>query len=1011
MITPQFNKALSSLNKAQREAVETIEGAVMVIAGPGTGKTQILTLRIAHILFKTQINPENILALTFTESGAYAMKKRLVDIIGTPGYRAEITTFHGFCNELIKNNPDDFPDFVSSDSVDEVEQIQIVEEIIENEKLTLLKPFGDPLYYVRLSLFAIGELKKEGITPEKFAYAIKKESQDFEKRTDLHHEKGPYKGKMKSQYEKQLKASHKNKELFIIYKAYQKALHKQKRYDFNDMLLEVIKAFEKNPQLLLRMQEKFQYILVDEHQDTNAAQNKIVELLCSYYPNPNLFVVGDEKQSIYRFQGASLENFLYFKKLYSEAVLINLKENYRSSQVILDASGHLIAHNLLASSFIPDKPRLIAKTPHPLERIKIIEATDYYSEYYLLADIIKKKLTAGISPREIAVLVRENKDVAPLSEVLAQHSIPYVVESNFDILQDLEIQKLILFFNAIHNFGNDRDMLRAMHVGCLEISPVDIIKLIDSARKKNTTVWELLNSGEYKNNPLLTTKQYIERFYTNLIQWKKYSHNEHFDYLFKSVLNDSGFMKTLITKKNSLQNLDKIIGFYEDIRQRIEKKPSFNLSDFMEYLELLKKHKVTVRRKVQVTYQNAVRLMTAHRSKGLEFDVVFIINAYDGHWGNPRKRGSIFILPWSYLLERLTAAAQEEVNEDERRLFYVALTRARKEVVISYSTRSIDGNDQVSSQFIGEIMDSHKEYLNIEEFEKNFLSNKQIMLSVFTKGPSEKIMSEYMAHKELFAEMFMQKGLSATGLNNYLECPWKYFFRNLLGLPDVMTKSALFGSAIHKALNYYLMNCSGKAALPTVEILLNAYDTALCQQPLTEEEITQLKEKGRKVLTGYYNERIIRWDKNLISELDIKGVYFSGKVKLTGKIDMIKPIKGDEVVVYDFKTGKPKSRSMVMGTTKSGDGNYKRQLVFYKILLDQYQFKKMEMTTGIIEFIEPNERNIYKSEEFTITDEEVKALKEQIYKVSNEIISFNFLDKGCKKADCEYCALRSHIAN
>jgi DNA helicase II / ATP-dependent DNA helicase PcrA len=1003
-----FTKAIRNLNSAQKEAVDAIEGAVMVIAGPGTGKTQILTLRIANILLKTQINPENVLALTFTESGVYAMRKRLVEIVGTPGYRVQINTFHGFCNDLIKNNPEDFPEFISSDNADELEQLQIIEEIVDNGSFQFLKPFGEPFYYVRPVRDAIGELKKEGISVAVFEEALVKEEEAFKKNDDIYHDKGAHKGKMKGVYEKQFKNIQKNKELLTIYKAYQEALHTKKLYDFNDMLLEVARAFEKNPEFLLRVQEQYHYILVDEHQDTNAAQNKVIELICNFHDNPNLFVVGDEKQSIYRFQGASLENFLYFKKLYPDALLINLKDNYRSSQTILDASGSLIANNILASAFMPENAKLTAQSKHPDERIKIISFADYYAEYYWIAESIKKKIAQGVPPSEIAILAKENRDAVPFVDIFDQEGISYVIESNLNVLSDIEIQKLILLFSAIHNFGNESDLIKAMHIDSLGISPMDIVALVHLAKKKKTTVWEILDSGVYKKELKLKSLVAIETLYDNLIEWDRCSHNERFDYLFKSVLNKSGLLKHLLTKRNALQNLDKVTGFYEDIKGRIEKKPSFNLDDFMDYLALIRKHEISIKRTVKTVRKDAVHIMTAHKSKGLEFDVVYIINCYDGHWGNARKRGSNFIIPWDYLQEKVVTLSDAEKNEDERRLFYVALTRARKEVIISYSLYGADGKERVPSQFCEEILELYKELVDVQEFEKQFLERKEIILSSLTKATNEDVINEYLANKELFAELFSRKGFAATHLNNYLACPWRYFFRNLLGLPDVMTKSLMFGSAIHHALNTYLEK--QKTRDVSISFLLDSYNHALNNQPLTESEVSELKERGKSVLMGYYNQEMAHWKNNRISELAIKGVRFSDAVKLTGKIDMIEPIEGtDEVIVTDFKTGKPKSRGVIEGTTQSGNGDYKRQLVFYKILLDRYQFKKMKMHTGVIEFIEPNERGKYKREVFTITEEDVKNLEKQIEEVTNEIINFGFWNKGCMKADCEYCLLRSYI--
>lgn len=1012
MVTKKFKEAIEKLNLGQLQAVNAIEGPVMVIAGPGTGKTQVLILRIANILLKTQVNPENILALTFTDSGVYAMRKRLVEIIGTPGYRVEINTFHGFCNDLIKNNPDNFPNLISSESAGELEQIQIIEEIINRGKFTLLKPFGNSLHYVKPALRAIAELKKEGIAPEEFERAILEEEKDFEAIAGLYHEKGVHKGKMKTPYEKQLKNINKNKELFIIYKDYQNILRQKRLYDFNDMLLEVINAFEKDRQLLLGMQEQYQYVLIDEHQDTNTAQNRIVELLCGFYSNPNLFVVGDEKQSIYRFQGASLENFLYFKKLYPEALLVNLRENYRSGQIILDASGSLIKNNLLSGKFLSDNTKLVARSQHPPEKIKIISAKDYYSEYFWLADSIKKKIIQGTEPAEIAVLAKENKDLLPLADALEYNSIPYVFDSKTNLLQDIEIQKLILFFNTIYNFGKEGDFIKSMHIDCLEINPVDIVKLINLSREKKISVWEFVNSGLYKKDKSFKTAENIEKFCSNLTEWKILSHNEHFDVLFKNVVNNSGLMKNIITKKKSLQNLDKITSFYEAIKERINRKPDFNLEDFMDYLELLRKHNLPVKSSARAVYKNAVCLMTAHKSKGLEFDIVYVINVFDGHWGNSRKMGNGFAFPWEYLLKKITTLTKEEKNEDERRLFYVAITRARKEVIISYSTYSIEGRDQVQSQFIEEIIEMYKKILDIEEFERNFLKNKQIILSAPDPVAGKNIANEYLANRELFAEMFLKKGFAATHLNNYLKCPWRYFFRNLLGLPDVMNKSAMFGSSIHEALNIYLEHMTDKEPL-SLEFLLDTYNKALLKQPLTTEEEEELKARGRKVLDGYYKQNMIYWGKNLTSELNIKGVQFFGKVKLTGKIDMIEPMENSfcDVAVYDFKTGKPKSRGIIEGTAESGNGDYKRQLIFYKILLDRYQYKKMKMVKGIVEFIEPNEKGIYKREVFDIKDYEVKELEQQIKGITDEILSFDFWDKGCKRADCEYCLLRSYLGS
>ena len=263
MITPQFEESYKRLNAAQKEAVDTIEGPVMVIAGPGTGKTQILTLRIANILLKTDTAPSSILVLTFSESAALQVRNRLASLIGSPAYRVDINTFHGFCNEVIKNNLEEFPHLVSSESMTDVEQIEIVEKIILDNSFVYLKPIGEPLHYLRTSISAINDLKKENISPLRFREVLEKQREDFEKIEDLYHEKGKYKGEMKGKYKDLEKEIAKNEELSFIYEEYQDQLVSQKLYDFNDMLLEVVRALDENQDLRLRLQERYQYILVD----------------------------------------------------------------------------------------------------------------------------------------------------------------------------------------------------------------------------------------------------------------------------------------------------------------------------------------------------------------------------------------------------------------------------------------------------------------------------------------------------------------------------------------------------------------------------------------------------------------------------------------------------------------------------------------------------------------------------------------------------------------------------
>ena len=284
-----YQELYKRLNKAQKQAVDTVEGPVMVIAGPGTGKTQILTLRIANILRETDTDPRSILSLTFTESGVVSMRKRLAEIIGDTAYLVNINTFHGFCNDIIKNYPEEFPRIIGSENINEVEQIRILEKLIEELPLKYLRPFGDKFYYARAILADINQLKREGVSAMEFGEIVRKREKTFPKINGLRHEKGPYAGKIKGEFKELEKQIAKNKELARIYIAYQKELAEKRLYDYSDMIMETLSALKKSDDLLPIIQERFHYFLIDEHQDTNNAQNKIIELLASFYPNPNVF--------------------------------------------------------------------------------------------------------------------------------------------------------------------------------------------------------------------------------------------------------------------------------------------------------------------------------------------------------------------------------------------------------------------------------------------------------------------------------------------------------------------------------------------------------------------------------------------------------------------------------------------------------------------------------------------------------------------------------------------------
>ena len=988
-----FNAYYKKLNKGQKQAVDAIEGPVMVIAGPGTGKTQILTLRIANILRKTDTPPENILALTFTESGVASMRKRLAQIVGSRAYGVVINTFHGFCNDIIKNYLENFPRIVGSRNIIEVDQVEIVERVINSLDLDLLRPFGDRFLYVRSILSNISELKREGISSAQFKKIVEREHKNFKNISDLIHKKGAHKGKMKGEYQKLEKQILKNKELSLVYEEYQKELTKNKLYDYNDMIMEVLETLEKNKNLLQILQEESQYILVDEHQDTNNAQNKILEMLLNFHTNPNIFIVGDEKQAIFRFQGASLENFYFFQKLYPKALLITLEENYRSTQSILDS-----AHSLISSGSLSKYVELKSNTEHNQKKIQLLPFKSSEAELYFIASSIKEKIKSKVLPAEIAVLYRDNKDAFPIARMLERFSVPFFIESDQDIFSDPDVRKLLVIFEAIHKYGDSVTLAEALHVDFLGINPLDAYKIIRQANNEKIDLIDLIADDKKLESLRLSSLPNVVIFRKSLDRWSTISKNDNLFNLFNSVVRGSGFFVSLINSPEAFARYEAVQNLSDEINQIIESRPEANLKDFFAFIETVKKHNIFVKRKKAGGREDKVKLMTVHRSKGLEFEYVYIANAYSGHFGSRIDRDRLKLIPQVFFDKK--EIIEKNKDDDERRLFFVALTRAKKEVCISYSEINSDGREQLPTMFLSEIKENLIEKVSTDVYEKEYKNNKEIMFA------EKKYTESKDRDRQFVREIFLGQGLSVSALNNYLSCPWKYFYRNLVRLPEHKDKHALYGTAVHSALKDFYSKLKERDL--SEDFLLKSFEFYARKEPFTDIDLKDVLGKGEKALSGYYKSYFQTAERNVLTEFKIKGVLLGEDIRLTGILDKMEFTgNSNKVNVVDYKTRQPLSRNNIIGETKDSEGNYFRQLVFYKLLLSLYEDGKYEMISGEIDFIEPDEKGKYKKEKFDINNKEVVTLKDIIKKTAKEILELSFWDKTCDDKKCGYCALRN----
>ncbi|OGZ05978.1 MAG: hypothetical protein A3C93_05785 [Candidatus Lloydbacteria bacterium RIFCSPHIGHO2_02_FULL_54_17] len=1010
--SPAFEKRYHELNPAQKAAVDAIEGPVMVIAGPGTGKTEILTLRIANILLKADTQPENILALTFTEGGAFAMRKRLAELMGARAYKLNIHTFHGFCNELISRFPERFPRIVGGTPITDADQLLLIEEILETRAFPLLRPYGDPTHNVKKILSAIQALKRDAVSDKAFAAIIREESEQFAATPERFNEKGPHKGKMKGVWMRVEERIAKNEELARIFAAYEERLAQAHHYDYDDMIVEAVRALKEDGDFLLMLQEEYQYILADEHQDVNNAQNSVLELLSGFHEHPNLFIVGDEKQAIFRFQGASLENFTYFRERFPDVTLVSLTENYRSTQHILDRAHTLMSH---ASGDRELRKELRAQSGEGA-RIRIAAFPDADAEAAFVASEARRLVSEGVSADEIAVIYRQNDDAAPLIRALERDETPFSLLSEQHILDDEDILALMAILRAVEDPSNDDALGRLLFVPCLRIPPIDAFRLMGYAADRRIPLSRLIEMSTPRDLPLADPARppSLARL---LHQWGSVAKRRSLLETLDIIIAESGFLEYLIQESGSLDRIERLEHFLDIAKRLVASKRRGVLADFLRHIDVLLAHGVV--KGGGRTPLHGIRLMTAHKSKGLEFTHVFVVGVFDGHWGGRRAHSS-----FRTTLVDSPLSGGDDTEGDERRLFYVALTRAKRSVTLTYPRAKGDGKELHPSQFTAEMDPAHLEEIDIASWEKRWGEGHHL------RHAPRKNFGPELAERTFLAKRFLESGFSVSALNNYLACPWQYFFRNLVRLPESQEKFALYGTVVHETLEAFFRRWKEAGEDPGVDFLMERFRFFMERVPASEGDYRDMLAKGEKALPGYWKTYHAKWNTNIQCEFKVKGVELDlppelasdpafppsvledgklPKLLLRGTVDKLEFEGGDRVNVVDYKTAQPKSRNEIEGKTKNSEGDYKRQLVFYKLLLDLYDDGKWKVETGEIDFIEPDKSGKYHKEKFPVTKEEVEELKGVVLRSAMDILTFAFWEKHCEEEECRYCQLRKSI--
>lgn len=960
--TSAFEEAYKKLNTKQKEAVDSIYGPVIVVAGPGTGKTQMLALRIGNILLKaTGTKPDEILALTFTESAVATLRTRLASFIGTAAYRVRIHTFHGFAQSILELRPDLFPRIALGAHLSPVRGVALMEQLLDQGSYPRIRSPKNPHRSARSLLGFMGKLKQEHYTPERYLAELTKEHELLLADPDHIHAGGVHGGKEKAEYLHRRERILKHIEVAQLFSAYQEALERESLYDYEDLINEAVSGLEMDEGFRAQVGERSQFVLADEHQDANPAQNRLLELVTDFDGVPNLFIVGDEKQAIYRFQGASLASFFYFKKKYPEAKVISLDENYRSTANILAA-----AHDLIAPAPAPDselRPTLMAVRGKGGSVEEVVCDTSR-EEYETIRAYIEKLRIKGVPYEDMAILTKKNADVLALAGYLHQVGIPEDhMSAEMSALSHPVVLLFIALIRASTDLSQDSPLARALFLPGIPMPLMERMQLLALPRAGKPLIRILTEHGTSEMRLWVEHLKKLaeEMSATLVVPW------------LARLASDSGFLAGVLALGESEDAYEAYQGFMDEAALLTRENPSATAFDLLQRLTLIEKHELRVER--ARTKHAGVRIMTVHGAKGLEFPYVIIAHASDERW----LRGKTD--EFSLLLEK------ENDEHDVRRLLYVALTRAKDGVLITHSATTEENRAQTPLRFLAD------------------MSARVTQANPATLPPTATPYElRTVLDPNFLKERLLVRGFSPTGFNNYAASPWQYYFRTLLQLPDAPSLPMFFGTAVHTGLKAYADKV--KAGSASIDDATDAFARDLIHLPLSALDRQELMKTGSTALRAYLAQEGTNMKSAHESEfaitvsLMVPGV---GPVPLSGKLDRLDLRDDGTVTVIDYKTGKAKSENDIRGLTKSGDGNYYRQLVFYKLLLDKDG--RYLMDEGALHFVEPNEKGKCMIRTFTITDAEVAALEKELIKAAQAIADGSAFATPCDPESCNYCDL------
>ncbi|MEO5949601.1 MAG: ATP-dependent DNA helicase [Candidatus Saccharimonas sp.] len=1046
-----FASRYKKLNDVQKQAVDLIDGPLLVIAGPGTGKTELLSMRTANILKKTDTLPENILCLTFTDSGANAMRERLADIIGADAYKVAIHTFHSFGTEVIGQNAEYFYRGARFEPADDLHSYEILRSIFDELDYDhpLASKMRDNYTHLDDTYKAISELKQAGLTSDELLHIIDTNDEcldlveaelstifagtiSLKMLTSLAeaaqrvasfvppvlpkaitplvnvlalslahmYDEATVLGKTKpitawrNQWMekndqgifvfKDRKRQVKLRAVASIYFAYLSRMEHAGLYDYDDMILNVVHGMESQPELRLNLQEKYHYIMVDEFQDTNLAQLRILfDLTQSATPDaqPNIMAVGDDDQAIYSFQGADVNNIHRFREQYPSHSSLVLIDNYRSTPEVLSISRDIILQGSGRLETTMDINKSLTTHVESGTSVALNEFGAIEDERAWLGEQIAALIAQGTAPSSIAVLARRHKELISLLPHLYQHHIDVNYERRDNVLEMEPIKMLerivrvcVALADQQHELA-DSLLPELLSHEMYGFSPESIWRLsLASSRNHLNWIETMLTHEEFKPiaDWLITRASRVAHEpleeYLDIVMGIPDESDTKDVILFKSPYFEHYFSKSILDSQP-----DAYITVLEALRTIRDKLRSYQdteaqqIGEFLEFIDLHREMgaPITSLRRRADASERAINLMTAHKSKGLEFDHVFIVGAVDSSWGE-RVRGRSRLISYPENLPLTPAGA----SYDERlRLFFVATTRAKRALTISYPLTDDAGKATLPASFlVGLPLDTTTP---ASTHDARSLTAQQELLwhERITNAPTASM-------RQLLAPVLETYKLSSTHLNNFIDItrggPAHFLMNNLLRFPQAKSANAAYGTAIHAALSRAHGHLVATGERRPVEDVLGDFQQELQSEHLSEEDTLTYGKRGidnlRKFLTSYYDS----FTSTQKSELSFAGQgVMVGEAKLTGSLDLL-DLQNKTITVTDYKTGKP-SRDWKGASEfeKIKLHKYKQQLLFYQLLCEHSRdYRKYVFGGGVLQFVEPTPSGTFCALDYTFTNEE-----------------------------------------